>query len=49
MVPTNDKVNFEVAGFVEDEKPALAISKFDERFKFINGALLNALFVYLYN
>ena len=46
-MPTKDRVNFEVAGLVEDEKPALAISKVDVKFKFVSGALLKALLVYL--
>lgn len=49
VVPTKDKVNFEVAMFVDDEKPALAIYKVDERFKFTIGARFKALLVYLYN
>jgi len=46
-VPTKDNVNLEVAGLVDDEKPALAISKVDEKLRFANGAFLKALLVYL--
>lgn len=42
-------MNFPVAGFVDEENPALAISNVDVRFKFIVGVALKALFVYLYS
>lgn len=49
VVPTKERVNFPVAGFVDEENPALAISNVDVRFKFIVGVALKALFVYLYS
>ena len=39
VVPTNEIVNFPVAGLVDDEKPAQAIYNVEERLSFIVSSI----------